>query len=969
MSLDRKTLARSLAVATLVGTAAVLVSVAAPSTAFAVGTCGGQKDTCKCGGNNPYPCCGNGSNCTWWSWHSACCTWKQALPGWGNANTWAKYASQNPNFKVLSYPVVGSIASSNTGKYGHVAWVTAVGNGTVTVSEMNCCGTCHWGKRNKVHSTAYFNSGFIVRKSYQPPPKCGNGKCESGESCAKCPKDCGACCGNGKCDNGETCGSCNKDCKCLPTGGLDAVTCSSVQGWARDPDDTGAKLQVSLRVAGKEVAKTKASLKHSKHGSQGFSWKVPSTLHDSAVHSVSAVAIDSQGKGTKTLGTRPLQCQNHTSDDGIWRSTHAVFSGASVQRPAGPVARLALRHDHPKAAAANAIALSGELRTCTEPGVQPFDELAVDAQWDLGAGKLRSALLLDEEVVRAWDKGSGSETLALKTAANRVCLRTTAPAQVVETAARHTTLASIAARRGGWWYSYSADVSGLIVDFDERERIGVRARVDGAAKTVSARGRLRCWRALPAPFNEISVQAKGLMAGAVVELLADRDGDAASAVSLADSGSANASKVGVSPRSELAVQVRLPEAIELGAEDVVQLRGLRIGQRAQSDLGPWHVVQFGSWGLAVAPAVAVDPDGLGRAVVLQQTDMRWWRTGAVHAELRPIEGEFERVRGRLLGQFSGPAPLLTLRSGPGAVALSQDQVGFDVALRGSELAVEMAQHDEVAPAALTTGHRTLMDLAFFREGWWTARSPLATRVRSRRWDDGVGLETVPTAADSPTSLAVRGHVALERELPTTFDAVRLRYRQALDPNAVRVLVTLDGVPMALLSEHGVDDHKVEVSGATFSRFAFVLSAIKAPNSAAGGTGARQWARFSDVELRAGDGKWTPLSAIAQPAESRFAHKVDVSAGQAGGSGGDGGAGGAGGSGGEGGAGGAAGVQGADAAGGRRPTNDTAGAQSSGCSTHGRSAPPGHPLGLFLLSVAAVWGLRWRRLRELGDAQR
>src|SRR5690348_10632160 len=40
-----------------------------------------------------------------------------------------------------------------------------------------------------------------------PPNTCGNGKCDSGETCMTCALDCGTCasCGNGKCDENETC--------------------------------------------------------------------------------------------------------------------------------------------------------------------------------------------------------------------------------------------------------------------------------------------------------------------------------------------------------------------------------------------------------------------------------------------------------------------------------------------------------------------------------------------------------------------------------------------------------------------------------------------------------------------------------------------------------------------------------------------------------------------------------------------
>lgn len=56
----------------------------------------------------------------------------------GNANTWAERA-QADGYQ-LGPPIVGAVAQSYAGYYGHVAIVEAVGPGTVTVSEMNVYG-------------------------------------------------------------------------------------------------------------------------------------------------------------------------------------------------------------------------------------------------------------------------------------------------------------------------------------------------------------------------------------------------------------------------------------------------------------------------------------------------------------------------------------------------------------------------------------------------------------------------------------------------------------------------------------------------------------------------------------------------------------------------------------------------------------------------------------------------------------
>lgn len=66
------------------------------------------------------------------------CTWhvknlKPSVPNnWGNATNW-KNAATKAGWTVSTTPVVGAVGW----KYGHVVYVTAVGNGTVTISEMN----------------------------------------------------------------------------------------------------------------------------------------------------------------------------------------------------------------------------------------------------------------------------------------------------------------------------------------------------------------------------------------------------------------------------------------------------------------------------------------------------------------------------------------------------------------------------------------------------------------------------------------------------------------------------------------------------------------------------------------------------------------------------------------------------------------------------------------------------------------
>jgi len=55
---------------------------------------------------------------------------------WGNAQDWDETA-RTLGYLVDDVPAVGAVAQSDAGSAGHVAWVTEVGDGTVTVEEYN----------------------------------------------------------------------------------------------------------------------------------------------------------------------------------------------------------------------------------------------------------------------------------------------------------------------------------------------------------------------------------------------------------------------------------------------------------------------------------------------------------------------------------------------------------------------------------------------------------------------------------------------------------------------------------------------------------------------------------------------------------------------------------------------------------------------------------------------------------------
>ena len=55
---------------------------------------------------------------------------------WGNANHWDDAAAEL-GYLVDDVPAVGAVAQTDDGRVGHVAWVSAVGDGTVTIEEYN----------------------------------------------------------------------------------------------------------------------------------------------------------------------------------------------------------------------------------------------------------------------------------------------------------------------------------------------------------------------------------------------------------------------------------------------------------------------------------------------------------------------------------------------------------------------------------------------------------------------------------------------------------------------------------------------------------------------------------------------------------------------------------------------------------------------------------------------------------------
>ncbi len=870
-------------------TTLTLACLLAASPAMAVYQCGNQKDDCQCGANNPYPCCDNGSNCTWWAWESACCNWGTALPGWGNANTWAQNAGKNSNFSVLSSPVVGSVATSTNGSYGHVAWVTAVGNGTVTVSEMNCCSSCGYGTDTKVFKTSFFNSGFVVKKG-QPPPGpvcgnascesgencsncnqdcgsccgngacdngencascpgdcgscCGNGACDNGEDCASCSKDCGVCCGNGACDHGETCGTCNTDCHCLPSGEYSA-TCNGVSGWALDPDQTDALLPVIWRCGDNEIGKSTANAAYSGHDGHGFSWPVPPALKDGQICQADVQAQDSQTGQWQSLGKQQLLCDNSPSQDSLWQTTRNDAAGLTVSVPG--TAHLGLSHQHP---ADLPYAMSGAVQSCLIPGTEPFDSLHLNVTWNLEAKQHQVLLLCDAVVEKTWSDGTGlAVDVNLDVTATQVCVRTVATAQTMAPAADGFAIDDLQWRSRGWWHAYSPETLGLIVGHPQTDSVllQVRALPD---QLTQGRGQAMAWIDLPEPFDRVTYRLTGQhMDGLLVgDLLADQ-------TVIPMHGGEH--EVDGLQATRLTVRLGTLGDVQLPGDAALSTSNIKVLRNHVAQAGPWTLQWQNAWGLhAELPGTASSSD-VGLALDLRHGDAGWLSTGQVNASIDTGELGFEQVQFRATRHLAAPVDAqVSIDDKDVTVAWpAQGQGVTTVTGRGQRFACTL----KLLQDSWTAGDQslTLDQLRWFRQGWWTAPSPQAVGFFDQREVGGtVILGTTP--AWGLQGNATQGVWRLQRRLLKPQRGVRVHTTVHLPQSGLSAAILADGVTLTAIGTADAITDTVQAFASDFEELTLQLSA-----DASGTVWTEPWqVSFSHFELLGTDGQWRPLADVS-----------------------------------------------------------------------------------------------------------
>jgi surface antigen len=93
------------------------------------------------------------------------------MPFYDNANNWGPDAVRR-GYAVNTSPAVGSVAWSDAGTFGHVAYVVAVGGGSVTIEEYNHSYTGTYDKRTVPVSafTGYIHFKDVPAEPVPPPP-------------------------------------------------------------------------------------------------------------------------------------------------------------------------------------------------------------------------------------------------------------------------------------------------------------------------------------------------------------------------------------------------------------------------------------------------------------------------------------------------------------------------------------------------------------------------------------------------------------------------------------------------------------------------------------------------------------------------------------------------------------------------------------------------------------------------------
>jgi hypothetical protein len=639
----------------------------------------------------------------------------------------------------------------------------------------------------------------------------------------------------------------------MPIGSLDLATCSAAMGWAED-EDTSEKVQVKLKVGGEVQASIPANGPHPTHAGFGFSWPIPPEFKDGKPRDVAADALDTQTGKATPLGPKAFLCENRTTLQGIWLTSHQDAAGLFAQlAPGGP--GLGIQHTQ---AAGYPYPISGVTTSCTKLALEPFDSGKANAAWQLGNGQQQATLLVDGKELRAWQGNDGSEAGIELGAGTEICLRSKALAQLPAAGAANVALGPVVLRRGRWQYTYSADAAGMTLAVPDGDAVRFAARMEGAAfpdKPMPAAGWLKVWHEMPEPFDEVTANVSG-------------NWPASATLQLADGGA----WIDLQPG---AVQKVLPPqpllALRFAAQDTLapaldaRATAVRVHRSTTMTHGRWKLERLHAWGLDATVPTGIPATDQGLAIDLLHKPTGWWATGAARASLPPLPYAVDRVRAAVALEL--PAGLRFRIAVDGAPAYqlpgpaTRTQV-VEGAAAGHGLTVELEATQESPDLAPRT--MAVRQLQWRAGQWWTALSPDSWGVGDDRLGPdptghvAVRLEVapVPMLGGKPA----RGFAIVHREFAEGQTGVRLRVRQDLHPAAVRASILLDGAPTRVLDAAGFHDELVIQEGVAFKELGLALQVL--------GEGVQPpapwWVEASDVETRGNDGTWRRIEDVAQP---------------------------------------------------------------------------------------------------------
>jgi hypothetical protein len=757
-----------------------------PSKAFAVYQCDGQVSDCSCGMTDPYPCCGTNGNCTWWAWRAACCHWKYAMPSpWQHAKYWAGNYATHPDFKVVNNATKNCVACDVNGEYGHVAFVEDVNGGQMKISEMAC-----WGFYGLKVSWKSIPSGFdkfICLKS-QMGPYCGDGKCNGGENCKSCQKDCGKCCGNGKCDFGETCSSCTKDCgPCNkpPVGELTRGDCAAIGGWAEDPD-VGSPIQVTIRIDGQNLATVLADQDFPGHGKHGFEVPFPDSHKAGQIHTVSVIGHDDKGTADKEIsgsGSK-VMCRNDRQLRGLWDVVWTDAAGLDfVPVPADGSLAVKIHHagglDYP---------VSGEVRAMAQLGLSSADELALNAWGGFGGGPYSLGMTdgaeLQVELTNLAPDGTGYGWPMTGATVTFVVSATDLLKDPVE---RFLRLSSIRTRSGNWWNSYSWDAAGIIWNHPVADSAQFQTRYGIESQGGWVRAELQAKK----PFDGISFKVENeLPSGFEGRILVDEE----AVMTIQHTQQPGTVALAEQPGEHLVMEMSAPPGDSLAVGNgFIGYHEVRVFRNREEWLPPWRTNHMQAWGLQAV--YGEEPSGSNSLVLSSTPDDGWYATGRIEASLEFELPAFDRIRGWLDVELPGqpffgalsvdgePLRTLSVTDSGGAFELSAEGQRVSLTL-GTHWGLE-AHHD-----ARVGLHR----LAVHRGDWWTVPSrdcaglrdgredPCTIRFDNLRWWGMAGHEA-------------QGHIAVVRTLSEPVRGLRLKLDSTVPGGVERFFVLGDGKPL------------------------------------------------------------------------------------------------------------------------------------------------------------------------------